>query len=332
MGLSEVRGGAYERYIGCGGDDEGEYGRVLDDNPENPLVDIIKRLNKDSLISFIKAGKKQRSGWVEPRGWLNKSSEKTVKDYALDIAADIYSNKESAVKALVKKFGKLKGGAAVPSMGLSEFRGGSNIDDLLDHTNVARSGAYEGQGRLREKSMPPVAMRGGKYHSDGQALSEHIMASMGKAAHKKLMGGMMAHARGCHGGAWWDDLKRGFEDFGRKVQNEFVNPESVLRGKVLPGAAKVGTILAPLINAAGTAAGVPGVGTALSSGLNTAESVNQGAKSIGLGRRGCGKKRRAPASAGDGRRKRADIVRKVMNERGISMIEASKIVKAEGLY
>jgi hypothetical protein len=30
--------------------------------------------------------------------------------------------------------------------------------------------------------------------------------------------------------------------------------------------------------------------------------------------------------------KRAEVVRKVMKERGVSMIEASKIVKAEGLY
>jgi len=36
--------------------------------------------------------------------------------------------------------------------------------------------------------------------------------------------------------------------------------------------------------------------------------------------------------AGDGRAKRAAIVKKVMQERGIKMIAASKIVKAEGLY
>jgi hypothetical protein len=45
-----------------------------------------------------------------------------------------------------------------------------------------------------------------------------------------------------------------------------------------------------------------------------------------------GKKRRAPAGEHDGRRKRAEIVRKVMSEQGLSMIEASKYVKAHGLY
>jgi hypothetical protein len=45
-----------------------------------------------------------------------------------------------------------------------------------------------------------------------------------------------------------------------------------------------------------------------------------------------GKKRRAPAKVGDGRKRRADIVRKVMKEHGLSMIEASKKVKKDGLY
>jgi hypothetical protein len=61
----------------------------------------------------------------------------------------------------------------------------------------------------------------------------------------------------------------------------------------------------------------------------------------GLGRRGgCGepapyaggKKKRAPAAAGDGRRARAEIVKRVMGEKGLSMIEASKYVKAHDLY
>jgi len=45
-----------------------------------------------------------------------------------------------------------------------------------------------------------------------------------------------------------------------------------------------------------------------------------------------GKGRRAPAGPNDGRRKRAEIVKKVMAEKGCSMIEASKYVKAHGLY
>ena len=48
---------------------------------------------------------------------------------------------------------------------------------------------------------------------------------------------------------------------------------------------------------------------------------------VGAGRSGGG-----VSGGADGRAKRAGIVRKIMNERGVSMIQASKIVKAEGLY
>ena len=42
--------------------------------------------------------------------------------------------------------------------------------------------------------------------------------------------------------------------------------------------------------------------------------------------------KRAEMSGGDGRKKRAEIVKKIMRERGVKMIEASRIVKSEGLY
>ena len=45
-----------------------------------------------------------------------------------------------------------------------------------------------------------------------------------------------------------------------------------------------------------------------------------------------GRRRRAPAGPDDGRRKRAAVVKQVMAQRGLSMIEASKYVKAHNLY
>ena len=49
---------------------------------------------------------------------------------------------------------------------------------------------------------------------------------------------------------------------------------------------------------------------------------------------GMGKEKKAKrvVGAGDGRRKRAEVVRKVMAEKGMKMIEASKYVKEHGLY
>ena len=44
------------------------------------------------------------------------------------------------------------------------------------------------------------------------------------------------------------------------------------------------------------------------------------------------KQKRAPAAVGSGRNRRAEIVKQVMKEKGISMIEASSYVKAHNLY
>lgn len=64
----------------------------------------------------------------------------------------------------------------------------------------------------------------------------------------------------------------------RKVTNEFVDKDSLLRAKYLPAAAKVGNVLAPLLDAIG-----PGLGTAVKTGLNGAQTVNQGARELGYG-------------------------------------------------
>ena len=45
-----------------------------------------------------------------------------------------------------------------------------------------------------------------------------------------------------------------------------------------------------------------------------------------------GAKPKRIVGAGDGRRRRAEVVKKVMREKGMSMIEASKYVKQHGLY
>jgi hypothetical protein len=305
--------------------------------------------SKTSSIKVIGLVKKALTYALKHLEGDDGSIASTIKDMIKSCSTGVALKKMSSddvldlSRELVNDFDDLISELGGTSVGSGMYSGGANIDDLLDRTNVARSGAYEGQGYMREKSMPPVAMRGGKFHRDGTALSEHLLATLGKPTHQKLLEGLMRHAMGIHGSGFFDRLKRGFEDFGRKVKNEFVNPESylrtkprnefvnpesILRGKILPVASKVGKLLSPVLNLAS-----PGVGTAVSTGLDTAQGINQEAKNLGFGRsRGCGKKRRAPAGASDGRRARADIVRKVMAERGVKMIEASKIVKAEGLY
>jgi hypothetical protein len=66
-------------------------------------------------------------------------------------------------------------------------------------------------------------------------------------------------------------------------------------------------------------AGMVGLGTGAGEGCGTGAGTG-------------GRRRRAPAGPSDGRRKRAEVVKKVMAEKGLSMIEASKFVKANNLY
>jgi hypothetical protein len=63
-------------------------------------------------------------------------------------------------------------------------------------------------------------------------------------------------------------------------------------------------------------------------GLGTGGDGTGGGTGAGTG----GRRRRAPAGPSDGRRKRAEVVKRVMAEKGLSMIEASKFVKANNLY
>jgi len=221
------------------------------------------------------------------------------------------------------------GRGATPSMGLSQFRGGVMRKATRAKAMAARSEA----------------------HMMGEHLGKHLADLHGGAYRDEF-------CHGLSGGSW--------SDFWGKVKNEFVNPNSVLREKALPTAAKVATYASPLINAA-----APGVGTAISTGLNAVQFANKTAQEHGFGHHRGGnmefgnvktgayhgqghdedeaaefmkknpnflkksrktKAKRAPASAGDGRRKRAEIVKQVMAQKGLKMIEASKYVKEHGLY
>ena len=260
-------------------------------------------------------------------------------------------------------FGEMRGGSATPSMGLSQFRGGNDMARVV-------GGRKGGRNNKEEEA-----------HRMGRALSLHLNKLHGAGYAK-------AFAHGCSGGGFFDDLKRTFENVGQKIGNEFTNPSSVLRGRVLPEVSKYASYAAPVLDVAGTAVGLPGAGTMLSRGLAVAEGANKGAKALGYGRKrgagrerddvamlrgmgrnsesssessesdsesdeemkggqsfanpssmamsgayqGQGRKKRASAGPNDGRRKRAEVVKKVMAEKGMKMIEASKYVKEHGLY
>jgi len=95
------------------------------------------------------------------------------------------------------------------------------------------------------------------------------------------------------GEGFWDDFKSGFMSV--------VKPVAGIAKSVLPLAGPEGMAASGVLNAIGL-------------GKH---------KKRGMGATGAGK---------DGRKRRAEIVKKVMKQRGVSLAEASKIVKNEGLY
>ena len=99
---------------------------------------------------------------------------------------------------------------------------------------------------------------------------------------KHVRKALKAHMK-AHGGAWWDFLnpaKNGVGDAFNKVKNEFTNPNSELRGHILPEAASIASKVAPFVSE------IPIIGqaaSAITAGLKGAESANEAAQSVGAG-------------------------------------------------
>lgn len=189
---------------------------------------------------------------------------------------------------------RLSGQGATPSMGLSMYRGGAKhtLKDHLEHP-------MKGYGKQKKPS---------EAHEMGRHLGLHLHQLHGGAFHKEF-------AEGLHGAGFFDSIKRGFEDMGSKIKNEFVNPnsvlrhdvvpkvahefqdpDSILRGKVIPIGAQVAQYASPFIDAV-----VPGAGTAINYGFKAANYANKGAKMLGYG----DEQMRAKAMLGQNKKGRA---------------------------
>ena len=332
-----------------------------------------------------------------------------------------------------------RGAGATPSMGLSQYRGGMESESEEDEVGGIIHSRMSGKGKKAAVRRAPKSMD--EATAMGLHLGKHLHGLHGDDFLQRFGAGMvgaamMCEGKGMSGAGFFDDLKhafsdevwnpqkngvaQAFQDFGQSVSNEFTDPNSTLRGTILPAAA-------PILGALSAVPGLNVVTGPLAAAATAAQTLNKGAKAIGLGRRrggaktgayegegklvithggrmvpkpgsrekvmveeqsvrvptygyamkgegfwddiksaakgvaqqviadpvgsfekakkgyeigkqvydtvkGKGKKKRAPAGPHDGRRKRAEIVKKVMNEKGLSMIEASKYVKAHGLY
>lgn len=207
------------------------------------------------------------------------------------------------------------GAGATPSMGLSQVRGGKKMVE-------AHSESDEEHGEAREM---------------GHALGRHLYGLHGGVFHKAFSKGVLMA-----GGRKEVDAEPPMAKSGlsvaqmRQQHNKNFNADFEKKHPILSKVGEYGMKgvrgLSDAIVEHGDKVGVPkGVRDVISASKKVAEGKGKTGAYEGKGVCG-GKKRRAPAGASDGRRKRADIVKKVMAEKGMKMIEASKYVKEHGLY
>lgn len=213
--------------------------------------------------------------------------------------------------------GRLSGMGATPSMGLSQFRGGAKLTkakaseahqaglhlgkELLRlhgagvHECIAR-GVMEGGRHMREEEGPVAAAP--VFDAEGFRVTG---PSVNESRRAKANENYNARASKTERG--FQKVVSGLSKLGKEGLENIHH--------VLPGTEEVGRELSKLIpSGSGKTGAYEGMGHYPKEG----------------------KKKRAAAGPSDGRRKRAEIVKKVMAEHGLSMIEASKFVKSHNLY
>lgn len=231
---------------------------------------------------------------------------------------------------------KLLGAGATPSIGLSQFRGGKSLSRRQEKKAVSDSDAEA------------IAM--------GQALGNHLHNLHGGSFHRAFCNGMMDGGRRILGedeqeaqSQHYAQMKErqdknvkegraplhdaGDEDFGltrdeiQAKMNEKFKRENPIKHFIGDYGMKAVKGARDLAIEHGSKVNLP---------APLIEALKYSKELTGEGKTGAyegkGRKKRAPASAGDGRRKRAEVVKRVMAEKGMKMIEASKYVKQHGLY
>lgn len=222
--------------------------------------------------------------------------------------ADARAMEEQALAAI-------PGTGATPSTGLSPFHGGRTRK--IPSLKIAEKKMAPSLHNAMEDEM--ALMPSGEYDGAGKhSLMDHLAAPM----------------------KGFGDYLHAFESLGKEEA-----PAVAKAKKILPGATRKGGINTGKYEGEGA---TPSMGLSqFRGGMAFGQVVGSGKLTITHGgesdeeMEGCGpapvaapkgKKKRAPAGPEDGRRKRAAVVKKVMADKGMSMIEASKFVKEHGLY
>lgn len=228
------------------------------------------------------------------------------------------------------------GAGATPSMGLSEFRGGKKMLGRAQNLHQAEPSEAHQMGLHLGKHLRDL--HGGAYHKEflrgmgecGDDAMDALSGGRGRtSADDRYEAKMDAWEESGKAGPMPKVRERSREELMSKSEQGAERRREGLKQYGIPQ-------LADKLNE--TVGSIPGIGSHLQKyGEQMAAATIPGAKGYtGRGKTGAyegqGRRRRAPAGASDGRRKRADIVKKVMAEKGLKMIEASKYVKEHGLY
>jgi hypothetical protein len=238
----------------------------------------------------------------------------------------------------IERENPLSGAGATPSMGLSQFRGGRKTRKSLSKKMAAAEAAHPSlyiKEMDEEAEMPSGEYDGAGAHSQGAHLARHIKGLRGGAFLKDFASGLHSVS-----GAGYDSGK--FEGEG-KMEGGFLGALASIASTAIPlisslfGRGQMSKeahdelmkVMKHKKKMRGGSSHMVGAGKLTIT--HGEEECSDSDKEAMLGK-GRMRKPKRPVAASDGRRKRAEIVRKVMAEKGLSMIEASKYVKAHGLY
>lgn len=274
-------------------------------------------------------------------------------------------------RQLMKPHLGLQGGSATPSMGVSQRRGGRKhtLKDHLENPMKGYGKKPTEAHMMGQQLGKHIAeLHGGAFHKEfchglsGGSWYDFLDPNkngVGNAFNKVKNEFVNPDSV----------LRRGAEDAGKKVAHEFSDPNSILRDKVVPIGAQVAQYAQPFLDAGvpglGTAINTGfkvanyankgakmlgyGEGSRAKAMLSMAkpgrsrnngvpllsgnvDGVRGGANTGAYeGHGNCSPPGKAKRIVGAGVSARANLVKQVMAEHGMSMIEASKYVKEHGL-
>jgi len=325
MGLSQFRGGNHGDGSGSESDEQMEGGGLLSSLLPGPLGSVagLFGLGHDDMTRMVgsgtRKGQRRKTARRAYEGMGTGAGMSEATQMGLHLGKHLHTLHGAGfwsdfgngfmsvirpVAGIAKSVAPLLGpegmaaSGVMNAIGLGHGRRGARGRPRKGGASNSDTGAYEGQGRERDdRMMTGLGTGAGMLGQNGHGIRQGggFLSDLGIPIISNLAGaiGLGKKRRGRKGGQCC----------------------SMCGGAM--GSCGCGT-------GAGTGAGMEGGGFLSDLGIPIISNL---AGAVGLGRR-----RRAPAGPSDGRRKRAEVVKKVMAEKGLSMIEASKFVKAHNLY